>query len=310
MKVFQFIVALLAFHFSAVAQKYQVGTPIRVLDYGQLYSTYNWDEDAQAALNTQLGSLAEAVILNSVESAWPEGIASLDARSANQAAFAGYTLFYLTTLATGQVVLFVPAIENSMMPAGMAPPKDIYFIISESATEAGMKPPSTSAPDLEPAVGFGASMETLTQDFPNLFINLFNSEYQEDVDGLVTFHGCNFTMEDAELMYFIDDLLAGSTIFRAAFAGNEDPAKTLVTYSKLVRMVEALKLNCCPLLKATEIVAGNKHTQLFHVNYAGTKINIDYQGMAIEVSTEQTEEMLEDGNVGSVWVPVIYIYEE
>ncbi len=65
--------------------------------------------------------MAEAVILKSNELAWPTGIANFDARQRNMAQMANYTVFYLTTLLTGQAILFVPAVENSAMPADLAP---------------------------------------------------------------------------------------------------------------------------------------------------------------------------------------------
>ncbi len=308
MKAFQVILVMLAFQLSAFAQKIALGTPIHVLDYTQLYSTFTWKPEVKSTLKAELGDMADAVVLKSNEAAWPKGIASLDARNKNKALFTGYTVFYLTSLVTNQAVLFVPAVENSDMPAGMAPVGDIYFVINGSAIE--VKTTEAITAPVETEVDFATGMETLTQNFLTSFVNLFSLEQQEEEDGRVMLHGSSLSIESAEQIYFYEDVPSAAISFRAGFVADEDPTIALATYNELVRKVESLKLSCCQLTKDEETVVGNNHSQRFHVYNPNANISMEYQGMVIEVGIEQSETFTDDGDIVSIWVPVLYIYGE
>ena len=114
-------------------------TPVRVTDFGALYSTYNWSPEKQAELGELLGdSLAKQVIPNSTEDVWPAGIFSLSGRMTLRPKMADYALYHLTTMSDGTAVLVVPAKENAHMQSDMRPElRDIYFMIQYAALTFG-----------------------------------------------------------------------------------------------------------------------------------------------------------------------------
>lgn len=308
MKTLFTVLALLAFQLTVAAQKMAIGTPVHVLDYDQLYSTFAWQPEVKTALQVELGSMADEIVIKSNEAAWPIGIASLDARTENRALMGAYTVFYITTLSSGQAVLFVPSVENSSMIAGMAPVEDIFFIISGNALEEDDLQPV--AIPIENVLEFNAAMETLSQHFLTSFMALTTLESQEEEEGMVILHGSSVFIESAEQVYFYEDVLSATTGFRAGFVPDENPAVALVTYNQLLEKVEALKLSCCQLTKGAETIVLNSRSQVFHVVNPNPNSSTEYQSMVIEVGIEQGETYTVDFEIVSVWVPVIYIYAE
>lgn len=285
-------------------------TPAKVIDFGQMYSTYNWDEENTAALRAKVGNaLTEKIVLASVESAWPSGIASLTERNNNRSKMAAYTVYYLTTFNESIVVLQVPATENRGMSADMQPASDIYFIINKSGVE--LNPASTvtvvTVPDA--AEGFAAQMNLITENFSDGFVSLTNELLQEDEEGFMLIYSSRVMLEGATQIYFIEDLLAASTIFHAEFPGSADPAVALKVYRGLVQKIGTLKLSVCGLVKQDEQVEGNRYSQFFSTSEKQGKIDIAYENMIIEVSIEQGETFDNAGQLISNWVPVITIYE-
>ena len=287
-------------------------TPARILDFGQLYSTFNWDADSKAELQTRLGkTLADQVIPASAETAWPSGIASLDGRTQNRLAMANYTVYYLTALTKSLAVVVVPAAENKHMPANMQAAGDIYFVVTGSAVE--FKNAATPVvANVAPAFSatFAAQMNEITTDFANGFVNMTNEVIGEDEDEMIIVYGARIPLEGAAELYFSEDLYAASTSFHAAFSGSTDPAVALKFYRELVRKVESLKLACCGLSKSEEQVDGNRRSQQFNTYDPKGEMSIDYQNMAIEVRMEQGEIFDKDGQLVSNWITVLDIYEK
>lgn len=290
---------------SATGQAFAVGTPIKVIDYGELYSTYNWGEAERAVVNAIYGDLAEDVIASSRETGWPAGIANFDVRSTNREKMNGYTLFFLTMLNDYTAILLVPEVENSFMPEDMQPEDDIYFIVTLKGIEA--KPTGVAAPISK---GFAAQMDEITQDFKNGFANVTNAIIHEDEEGFSFYYGTLVPLDGSDEIYFIEDLMAASTIFHAGFPGNTDPAVAQVAYRELVSKVEALNLSCCPLAKDEELVVGNSRSQTFRPFNPKGNLDVAFQNMVIEIRLEQGETFDNDGQILDFWIPVISIFEQ
>ena len=311
MRLMNVVVVLLLSISSLFGQGFAVGTPVKILDFGELYSTFSWQAEDVAALKASLGSaMADAVVSKSAEENWPKGIASLDARSQNRPLMAGYTTFYLTALDATRAILFVPAVENSGMATDMQPAGDIYFIVNSSAVAASNTGTVTHPAASPTTDGFAAQLDAITQDFKDDFVFATGEMYQEDEEGFLIWYRTRLPLDGADELYFLEDLLSGSTIFHAGFPGSTDPAIALKGYQELVRKVEALKLTCCALAKNAETVDGNRRQQTFKTYDISEGYDFYYQGMVIDIGIEQGETFDDQGQVLSLWSPVLSIYEE
>src|SRR5690606_2265434 len=122
--------AVLMLGTTASGQPFTVGTPIKVLNFNEMYSTYAWEENTRQIISEGFGTLTDDIVKNSSEAGWPVGIASLDARSRNKEQMYDYTLFFLAMMNDYVAILFAPQVENSFMPEDMRPAHDIFFIIN------------------------------------------------------------------------------------------------------------------------------------------------------------------------------------
>lgn len=114
--------------YSAVFAQYQGA---KVSDFGSLYSTYG-DDDLRTGLSGKFSATKLAFIVeNANESAWPEGIATLDRRNQNRPKMYNYKLYKVATFGNDSyTLLLVPAAENKHMEPDMQPGHDIYFVVS------------------------------------------------------------------------------------------------------------------------------------------------------------------------------------
>lgn len=295
--------AVLVLGTTANGQDFTVGTPIRVLNFGEMYSTYAWEESTKKTIAADFGYVPETLALNASEAGWPEGIASLDARARNKNLMYDYTLFFMDMLNEHVAIVLAPRAENSTMPADMRPVNDIFFIVNVHAIEEK----SMEAPT-ESYQGFAAQMEAITQDFKNGFSNVVNEILHEDVDGLAIYYGTQVPMDGADEIYFLEDLMSSSTIFHVGFPGHTDPAKALVAYQALVRKVEGLSLGCCTMTKSGETVEGNTRHQPFLTHDPKGNLAPEYKNMVIEVSLERGETFDDEGQILDFWIPVLAVY--
>jgi hypothetical protein len=114
--------------YSAVFAQYQGA---KVSDFGSLYSTYG-DDDLRTGLSGKFSATKLAFIVeNATESAWPDGIATLDKRNENRSKMYDYKLYKVTTFGSDSyTLLMAPAAENKHMQSDMRPDHDIYFVVS------------------------------------------------------------------------------------------------------------------------------------------------------------------------------------
>ncbi len=295
--------AVLMLGTTASGQPFTVGTPIKVLNFNEIYATYAWEENTRQIISEGFGTQTDDIVKNSSEAGWPVGIASLDARSRNKEQMYDYTLFFLAMMNDHVAILFAPQVENSFMPEDMRPADDIFFIINVHAIEE--ESTEFSAPI---TLGFAAQLDEITQDFRNGFANVTNHALEEDKDRMVIYYGTLVPLDGMEEIYFIEDLMSASMIFRAGFPGHTDPAVALPAYRELVRKVEALTLTCCPLAKNEEETTGNSRRQIFRAYDPKGKLDVAYQNMVIEVILERGETFDNEGQILDYWMPVLYVY--
>ncbi|MCB0520585.1 MAG: hypothetical protein H6577_24710 [Lewinellaceae bacterium] len=304
MRYISFLVVLW-FSISTVrGQGFAYAAPVRIMDGGGMYTTFKWNKEATAELNSALGTVMAGAVLNaSNETAWPKGINSLDNRKRNMDKFGDYTAFYMTTIGKHMAVLFVPAVENSSMPDDMRPAQDIYFLIEAS----GIATKVVQAQ--KPAGDFAKEMNVITNGFRNSFVDLFSGEVQEATENTAKLMGCKVDLEGAYQLFFFVDMASGQTSFRAAFPGDADLDLVMLSYQNLVREVDGLSLDCCPLEKNVETVDGLVHSQTYRVKETEFSFDEVYANMVINVTMEQAETFDDYGDLVTEWEAVLYIYE-
>ena len=295
-----------------------IPSPARVLDFGQLYSTFNWEENATAELKKALGdAVAAKVIAGSVETAWPSGIASLDGRTTNRPQMEQYKLYYLTTIDNDKAVLLAPAAENKHLPAHMQSKGDIYFLVTQSSVElnGSVTPPKQTPVTPKPSPTSGKSnvfqdqMTTIVADYPNTFENLKGDQIDQDEDGLLIQYDSKVIVDDATAFYFIEDVLTSSVSFHAEYSGSPDVKGALKTYLTVISKVEALKFDGFKLSKNAEEVDGSKRSQVFQAYDPAGNLPAVYADMNIEVRIVQGEMPDKNGQMVSDWYVMLEVYE-
>jgi hypothetical protein len=287
---------------------------IRITDFGELYSTFDWDSESTAELRDSLGdSLANVVLVASNEAAWPLGIATLESRVENYEAMAAYRAYHVTTLQEDFAVLLVPFGENRDMPPGLQPGNDFYFIIGKAGTAPegfSIAPePASPEPDLEAAVDFPSQLDLITRQSSARFEHLTGRQTGEDEDGIEVQRQSKIKLEGAREVFFTENLLSNTTSFTAIFPGSADPSVAREAYLALIRRIEDTPLSCCGLIKQAEDVTGPFPRQIFTV-YSHGEMDAAYQGMVIEVYLEQGEMYDPMGRLVDEWLPAIAIYQE
>lgn len=110
----------------------------KIIDSGELYSTYEMEASDRKNLIKQ--GLKDEDIRKiekyGMETNWPDGIATLDAREIVRPEIAKYNTYKVATLEEGNKwILLIPAAKNKHMPENMRPKTDIFFFMGAS----GMK---------------------------------------------------------------------------------------------------------------------------------------------------------------------------
>ncbi|MFN8287567.1 MAG: hypothetical protein U0V74_12470 [Chitinophagales bacterium] len=110
---------------------------MKITDSGELYSTFNWDDNSAAksavvvAVST---SEFSDIIKYSNESNWPSGISTLDGRDALRTKINEYVAYKVAEF-DNMVLLKIPAAENKSMPYNMQSPHDFYFVIGKTGVQ-------------------------------------------------------------------------------------------------------------------------------------------------------------------------------
>ena len=104
-----------------------------IVDRGELYSEAGIEEFKEKLISQLINF--EEVSANIVQTAWPEGIKSLERREANEAYFFDYNAYAVARVDVSDQVFYIVKIdsaENKHMPADMVPAKSIYFLFGSA----------------------------------------------------------------------------------------------------------------------------------------------------------------------------------
>lgn len=113
----------------------QKAKPIKIVDPGELYSTYDLQQTEKDEISKQVKSGEyEYILTHCNEDSWPEGINTLDERLENVEAIKNYKAFKVAKLDAIYVVK-IPAKDNKKIKGDMKPEHDFYFIIGEKGIE-------------------------------------------------------------------------------------------------------------------------------------------------------------------------------
>lgn len=128
-------------------QSNQGGSPTKITDPGQLYSTYNLESDesgvAQWLRNTYGNAAAAEIMKRAVESGWPAGINNFSDRSNYREGFRDYVAYYIADIGASKVLLWIPMNKNQHMPAACRGDNDIYMVYGRNGLSMGDKVKAT-----------------------------------------------------------------------------------------------------------------------------------------------------------------------
>ncbi len=286
-------------------ESFSLYEPVKITNPANLYSTLEWKPEMKAELIALFGEeLAQTIIASSSESAWPKGIASLDARTLNQSRILEYEAYYMTTLNKYLDVILISPSENQHMEEDLTPKDDIYFVIGINAIEA--KNYDLIEDDIEQT--FFYQMEVITSDFANNFYNLLDKVIQEPNENGEKIYSSKVNLKGAYNLNFYEDTLLEGIILKAEFPGDIDYELAFKKYQDLVYSVEyeLMYLDCCVLGKNEETVRGKSRSQKFKVD---GYLDPRFHDMVIEVTLKGREIFNTEGQLDTTWEPVLYIFE-
>lgn len=109
-----------------------------ISDPGALYSTFNWNSGNNKEMLAKVVSAAEMqnILKYSIESSWPAGISTFNARSNKQDLIKKY-IAYKVAEVDMYYVIKIPSAANSHMPDDMRAYYDFYFVMGKNGVELG-----------------------------------------------------------------------------------------------------------------------------------------------------------------------------
>ncbi|HXH20355.1 MAG TPA: hypothetical protein VNJ07_14865 [Chitinophagales bacterium] len=129
MKYLFCIMGVLVFFTPAFAQK---GKAAKILDAGELYSTYEFSEDEKEAIKKQVKPAEfEKIMSYHTEDNWPDGIDNLDERLDLAEKMQEYNVVIIASLEDIYVLRVTPS-KNKHMPDAMMTSHDFYFVIGRA----------------------------------------------------------------------------------------------------------------------------------------------------------------------------------
>lgn len=115
--------------YKLMGKKYKA---VKITDPGELYSTYDFEDEEASELKKTLGAaLFENINANHTETTWPEKFGDFDTRIDNEEKTKAYKVFLVAELGEKNI-LVVPAKYNKGMGDGYTSSKDFYIVIGNS----------------------------------------------------------------------------------------------------------------------------------------------------------------------------------
>ena len=264
-----------------MAQNRQEVVPVRILDASQIFADYRWilDISSGIALREALGDSLSAVIFQKTqEKYWPVGFRSVQDREENRGYFCDLKADLMCPLATGRVLLRIPALGNQHLPVPMRAEEDWYIVIRESALEhLGEASPFPET--------LGSQVAFLLEDFLDGYAKSRVEDYDSlrfTLDGQV--NESRFLLNGARSSVFVRPLSNGKTNFYATFPPvfyREDARKL---YQDVLQQLNSTLFKVCPMAaqKEIRISNGGLQTTLVAFDYTGD-MDPRYKGLHIEL---------------------------
>jgi hypothetical protein len=228
---------------NVVLGQYEKYRPVKFLETNSLMSTYNLADNVQAKaqIRAQAGAaILEEALINSSESAWPEGISTLDNRNKNRSLMNSYNGRYVSDVETNSCMILITPAENKHMELSLIPTKNIYFILSKESIEfiSGNKQTSVvSSPSVSFPTNFNGQVLSLLADFETDFENVIGDKLpaKNEFDVFVEYDS-KIKLEGAVKCYFPDNFASHNT-FVADFGDYKSYEEGKVVFDKLVAKI-------------------------------------------------------------------------
>jgi hypothetical protein len=228
---------------NVVLGQYEKYRPVKFLETNSFMSTYNLADNVQAKaqIRAQAGAaILEEALINSSESAWPEGISTLDNRNKNRSLMNSYNGRYVSDVETNSCMILITPAENKHMELSLIPTKNIYFILSKESIEfiSGNKQTSVvSSPSVSFPTNFNGQVLSLLADFETDFENVIGDKLpaKNEFDVFVEYDS-KIKLEGAVKCYFPDNFASHNT-FVADFGDYKSYEEGKVVFDKLVAKI-------------------------------------------------------------------------
>ena len=226
----------------AVGQ-YEKYRPVKFLETNSLMSTYNLADNVQAKaqIRAQAGAaILEEALINSSESAWPEGISTLDNRNKNRSLMNSYNGRYVSDVETNSCMILITPAENKHMESSLRPTKNIYFILSKTSIEFASGSSQSEVNNPVVAVfptDFNGQVNRLLTEFEIDFENVIGDKLPaENEFDIFLEYDSKIQLQGAVKCYFPDNFSSHNT-FVADFGDYKSYDEGKAVFDKLVAKI-------------------------------------------------------------------------
>lgn len=228
---------------NVVVGQYEKYRPVKFLETNSLMSTYNLADNVQAKaqIRAQAGAaILEEALINSSESAWPEGISTLDNRNKNRSLMNSYNGRYVSDVETNSCMILITPAENKHMESSLRPTKNIYFILSKTSIEFASGSSQSEVNNPVVAVfptDFNGQVNRLLTEFEIDFENVIGDKLPaENEFDIFPEYDSKIQLQGAVKCYFPDNFSSHNT-FVADFGDYKSYEEGKVVFDKLVAKI-------------------------------------------------------------------------
>lgn len=304
--------------------------PTLIVNSGELYSTGDLaksDGQLLAQWKSHYGKeKVEELVKHSVESGWPEKIATFSGRSEVRPNIANYKAYRVASLTDNKSLLWIPAGENKHMPKGMIDDYDFYFVIGNGGLQLGdlvapfskggaggkepMKGGAVSVAPVQAGNDFASQLNAIVADYANGFKNIQGDLLPKESDlDVITKYKSKVLLKGASKSYLSAGFGFGSSpmSYIAVFGEPDEKEDIRMRFNSIVNQVDNVKFGCCTFAKSKEILSENIITQAYLPFDISGKMGKEYDGIVIEVAMNKYLSM--DADKQNYWSLVLRIYK-
>ncbi len=226
-----------------VSAQYEKFRTVKFLETNSLMSTFNLADNVQAKaqIRAQAGAaILDEALINSSESAWPEGIATLDSRNQNRSLMNSYNGRYISDIETNSCMILITPAENKHMESSLRPTKNIYFILSKSSIEfnSGSNQVLANTPVVATfPTDFDGQVIRLLKEFETEFENVIGDKLPaENEFDIFEEYDSKLKLQGAVKCYFPGNFYSGN-VFIADFGDYKSYDEGKAIFDKLVAKI-------------------------------------------------------------------------